>query len=155
MTPERLCEVLSYDQETGCLRWTVSRRAGNLAGYVDAGGYRQIKIDGRMYLAHRLAWLYVHRRWPVAEIDHMNGLRDDNRLANLREVTHSENLQNQRRARRDSKTGLLGTSPKGRKFQATIKLNGKARHLGYFDTAELAHEAYIDAKRRLHPAGTV
>lgn len=153
---KRLREVLDYEPTTGVFRWRVAigRRvqAGNVAGTLHPKGYRQITIDARKYRAPRLAWFYVHGCWPKNQIDHMNGNRDDNRIENLRDVTSSENLQNQRRAYSSSTTGFLGVSTHRKKFQARIMLDGKNRHLGTFPTPEAAHVVYLAAKRRLHAA---
>jgi hypothetical protein len=157
LTVERLREVLDYNPDTGVFLRRLGNgrgmKAGDIAGWVDSAGYRRICVDGRIYSAHRLAWLYVHDRWPVGDLDHRHGKEAGNGIANLREVSESENMQNQRRAQRHNKTGLLGVSPYYRKFRAAITVDGKQNYLGYFETAELAHAAYLEAKRRLHPAG--
>ncbi len=157
---DRLKELLSYNPDTGEFLWLVSGggvAAGRVAGRRHGKGYRAVTVTGRLYLAHRLAWLYVHGEWPEDEIDHKNGVRDDNRIANLREANKSQNQGNQRKARTDSYTGLLGASWErgGNKFRAQIRLNGKKKHLGLFNTAEEAHAAYIKAKRELHPFCTI
>lgn len=156
ITAERLREILSYDTESGVFVWKVSRgplNAGMKAGSVDTRGHLQICIDRRLYQAHRLAWLYVNGKWPNKHIDHINGDKTDNRIANLRDVTHAVNLQNQRRAPSSNKTsGLLGVSWKKANLRwcAQIQVNDKKMHLGLFDTAEAAHAAYVVAKRQLH-----
>lgn len=158
ITVERLREILDYDAATGVFRWRVTRRranAGNVAGYVRKDGYRYITIDGRKYLAGPLAWFHVHSRWPNYEIDHKNTIRDDDRFKNLRDITHAGNGQNQRRAQRHNKTGLLGVSPDHGKFRATIWLKGKNRHLGTFATPGAAYAVYVEAKRKLHPGCTL
>lgn len=113
----------------------------------------EIGINGRSYLAHRLAWLFVHGQWPDAEIDHKNGDRTDNRLCNLRCVTRQHNLMNQRRPRSNNTTGYLGVCVDRERgaFQARVQVSGRAHHLGRFDTPEAAHAAYVAAKRRMHP----
>lgn len=156
LTAERLRELLDYSPETGEFRWRVDRGgtagAGSVAGYTDSKGYCSIRIEGNDYLAHRVAWKYVHGAGPARGIDHRNGIRNDNRIVNLREATQSENMENQRKARADSKTGLLGTSRKthSNKFRAQIKINGRSKSIGLFKTAEEAHQAYLKAKRKLH-----
>ena len=160
LTHERLLEVLDYNQETGIFIWKVAKisraKVGDVAGYM-RNGYIFIMIDGNEYRAHRLSWFYVNGEWPSSQIDHINGIRDDNRLVNLRTVNHSENGQNQRKAKSSNTTGFLGVSfHKARKnFTAQIELNGKKKHLGCFDSAELAHQCYIEAKRGLHPFCTI
>ena len=161
LTAERLRELLHYDPETGVFTWRVNRgrtaKAGSQAGSPH-DGYVQITVDGREYKAHRLAWLYVHGVWPVGQIDHRFGIRNDNRIGELRDVTPSVNSQNQRIAKRSNKSsGLLGAywHNVSNKWMAHIGVAGKKIHLGMFDTAEAAHAAYIEAKRRLHAGCTI
>lgn len=160
LTAERVRELLSYNPDTGEFLWLVSGRgvaAGRIAGGLHCDGYRSICVKNKVYMAHRLAFLYVYGRWPANEIDHINGARSDNRIANLREATASENQGNQRKARSNSTTGFLGVSwykPNG-KFRASIALNGKIKHLGYFTTAEESYAAYLKAKRELHSHCTI
>lgn len=156
LTAERLRELLSYDPETGVFTWRVGghgRRSGDVAGCDNGAGYVKIIIDGRNRLAHRLAWLYTHGRWPECFIDHRNGDRADNRIANLRECSPAQNQHNRHRADRGSASGLIGAhrQPHSRRWRATIKAGGKHRHIGTFDTPEAAHAAYLQAKRELHP----
>ncbi len=160
LTIERLRELLAYDAETGVFTWAIDRgdcyKAGSIAGSVDFQGYRVIQMDGKKHKAHRLAWLYVHGHWPDPQVDHINGIRTDNRIVNLRIVSNAENQQNQRKAHRSSSSGLLGAykHPDG-KWMASIKVGGKQRHIGLFHTAQEAHEAYLRAKAELHPFQTL
>ena len=149
--------MLNYDPETGVFTWKVkpSRRVrvGATAGCQDKDGYWQIKIEGRLYFAHRLAWLIETGSWPEHSIDHIDGARGSNKFSNLRDVAQSQNMQNQRRAMSTSKSGLLGVispQPGKRRFAASINTGGKQRRIGWFDTAEAAHEAYIAVKRVEH-----
>ena len=163
LTADRLHEVLDYDAERGEFRWRESTtttgrrrsRSGRRAGWVEPSGYVRITIDGQAYLAHRLAWLYVKGSWPTGELDHRNGDPGDFRIANLREATRSENMQNLHGAHRDSRTGRLGVHYKRRcgLFAASIMVDGVTRHLGYFRTAEAAETEYLKAKTTLHPFG--
>lgn len=132
-------------------------KAGRITGNRNTGGHIGFAIDRRMYLAHRLAWLYVHGSWPEGQIDHINGIRTDNRICNLRDVSRSINAQNVHGARKDNKLGLLGVCWReaSKKFIAQIQVAGKVRHLGMFRTAEDAHEAYLKAKRKYHPGCTI
>lgn len=154
---DELRSILSYDPATGDFTWLINSRgharAGDIAGTIQRKGYRAIKISGRLYQAHRLAWLYVHGRWPTSVIDHANGVPDDNRLCNLREATHAENQQNRLRAQVNNRCGLLGVSPCGKtgRFRARIRLAGKEISLGAFKTAEEASAAYVKAKAEIHP----
>jgi hypothetical protein len=154
---DRLKELFRYDPETGdFIRLKSPSKSANtslnsVAGGPDGLGYIRIRIDGHKYRAHRLAWLYIHGAWPENQIDHINGNRSDNRISNLRDVTRGENIQNQKSARIDNKTGLLGVSrlPSG-KYKASIGFNGVKRHLGQYDTPELAYEMYMLAKDMVH-----
>jgi HNH endonuclease/AP2 domain len=156
LTPERLREILHYDPATGLFTWRVCRhhrtKIGAIAGCI-TNGYGIIVLDGSIYKMHRLAWAYTYGHWPKNDIDHIDGNGTNNRLLNLRDATRSMNCQNQKRAQKNNKTGLLGVRfrrDNGR-YSAQIGVDGKPRYLGLFDTAEAAHAAYIEAKRRLHP----
>lgn len=157
--PERVRELLAYDPDTGVFTWRVSRgwnaKAGSVAGRIDGRGYAVIRIDSIEMNAHRIAWAYVYGAVPEAFIDHINGVRSDNRIVNLRLATHSENQQNQRAARSNSKTGYLGVRQFRDKFRAGISVNGKFIHLGLFKDPYSAHQAYIEAKRVHHPYGQI
>ena len=153
-----LKKLFSYDPNTGIFTRRVSAgatKAGDIAGSKDSRGYLKIKIDYRNYQAHRLAWLYTTGVWPEDQIDHINGAPDDNRIENLREATNSANQQNRRKARGDNKLGVLGVRRSGKRFQAEIRIDGKASHLGTYPTAQAAHAAYLTAKREMHPGGTI
>jgi hypothetical protein len=163
LTAERLRELLAYEPGTGLFTWRVDRclnrivKAGMVAGSTHTTyGYVYIGVDGRNYRAHRLAWLYVHGAWPEHEIDHINGLPADNRIVNLRDVTSSANKQNLRRAKSSNKSsGLLGVQKKRNRWYAHITVRGRQRHIGVFDTPELAHAAYLFAKRQSHEGNTL
>ncbi len=149
LTQTRLVELLVYDEQTGVFTWRVARPAcklGGVAGSTKLGGYRRIGIDNHMYLAHRLAWLYVTGAWPIHGIDHRDGNPGNNAFCNLREATLGENAQNLKK--RD--VPFTGVSAKRGKWQAQINADGKYIYLGLFDTPELAHQAYLEAKAKLH-----
>jgi hypothetical protein len=143
---EQFRELLSYDPETGVFSWLVTRRfrAGTIAGSISWNGYRFIAISGRRFPAHRLAWLFVNGRWPIGQIDHVNGCRDDNRITNLREASWSQNQANSRK-HRDSKSPYKGVRPHGEKWASNICVDGCRQYLGLFDTAEEAHARYCEA----------
>jgi hypothetical protein len=156
LTTSRLKELLSYDKDTGVFMWLKSRggaKKGMVAGCIDSDGYVQIGLDGKLYRAHRVAFLYVFDRWPSEEIDHINGDRTDNRIKNLRESTRAENMQNLKKPSVPGKSGLFGAqwSSAKRKWRAAIKTKGFRKHLGYFDTPEEARNAYILEKKKTHP----
>lgn len=156
LTQQQLHRLMIYDPQTGVFIWIVSRgkaKPGKRVGTMHHQGYMTTTICGREYGLHRLAWLYVHGAWPKRVIDHINGDRADNRIANLRDVNQTINQQNRRLASATNKSsGLLGvTRKRGRKkYEAGIQVSGKSRYLGTFGTAEEAHAAYIEAKRLMH-----
>ncbi len=158
LTQKRLKEVLDYDRTTGIFRWrkriSIRITVGSEAGQRNRG-YVLINIDGKRYRAHRLAWLYVTGSFPRYEIDHINGIRDENRFCNLRDVPRLINGQNHRKADCDSKTGFLGVTKRKNGFVAQISTKGKNFNLGIFPSAEKAHKAYIKAKRQIHIGGTL
>lgn len=115
-----------------------------------------MKVGQSQYKAHRVAWLIFHGAWPEGEIDHINGDPSDNRLENLRDVTHRTNTENLRSATRASKGGALGVcTPKVGRCRAAITLSGVKRDLGGYDTPEQAHQAYLTAKREVHAGCTI
>jgi hypothetical protein len=124
-----------YEPNTGVFRSRVQRSnapGGSVAGSSHGNGYRKIAIDRRRYYAHRLAWLYVHGRWPTGQLDHINLVRDDNRILNLREASCGENNQNSRR-RSHNTSGFKGASwwSMGQKWKAQINVNGRHFCLGF------------------------
>lgn len=155
LTQSRLKELLNYDPDTGVFAWLVkpSKRVnvGAIAGCLSIYGYRQIQIGGEQYFAHRLAWLYMTGDWPKHQLDHRNGLRDDNRWDNLREATNAENGQNLAIFSNNT-SGFMGVSwdHKRQKWQASLMTNGHHKHLGRFDTPEAASAAYLAAKAEHH-----
>ncbi|MCC6776684.1 MAG: HNH endonuclease [Hyphomicrobiales bacterium] len=148
MDPKRLRELLHYDPKTGIFTWKVTinnkTRAGAAAGCRDGHAYHLIGVDGRLYVAHRLAWLWMTGAWPEADIDHRNLDKKDNRWSNLRAATRSGNMANTG-ARADNTSGLKGvTWDKHRnKWLAQIRVNGKNKFLGRFECLEAAHAAYV------------
>ena len=136
ITQKLLKKLLKYDAETGVFRWKIGRRGcrkGSVAGCKNSYGYIHIMIDWKNYKAHRLAWLYVNGYFPEHDIDHINGIRDDNRLCNIREVTMQCNMQNCKK-RITNSTGIRGVCwhKRARKYMAQITIHGKRKHLGYY-----------------------
>lgn len=151
---ELLRELLAYDPDTGIFTWKVdvarNVKAGSVAGSTVGIGYRNIRIYRLAYRAHRLAWLFMTGKWPIDMIDHINGVRDDNRFANLREATCEQNRRNSGK-HAASGSGFKGVSWKeGRGWRAYIHVQGKQRHLGYFSTPGKAHAAYVAAAKKYH-----
>lgn len=150
----------NYDPETGFFTYKTSHfktKVGTRAGSMDPNGYWHLKIGDKTFAAHRVAWLLAYWEWPSRFIDHINGERADNRLANLRLATQSENNQNLKKARSDNKTAILGVNyvEEDGKYRARIMVEGKSISLGMFDTAPEARASYLTAKRLLHPFGTL
>ena len=162
LTVERLKELAIYDPETGVfVRCCIGGRHRNLQPGTALGtvnrklGYVMTTIDKQPVYMHRLAYLYMTGEWPAGEIDHINGNRTDNRWTNLRVVSRTTNMENLRGATGHSKSGVLGVSEKRGKWSARIKVQRKQLSLGTYETAQLAHEAYLCAKRRLHSGCTI
>jgi hypothetical protein len=160
LTADQLKDALHYEPETGIFTWRIRPSKSILPGMV-AGctekriGYVTIGIAGKVYKAHRLAWLYVHGVWPSGLIDHINCQKADNRIANLREVTASGNSQNVNKPNKRNKSGFMGVIRFQNKWRASITIRGKTRCLGDYATPEEAHEAYVIAKRKHHEACTI
>lgn len=161
LTASAVRDALGYDHETGVLTWRVTRgkaKAGSPAGCIGSNGYTVVTVNGIRAQGHRLAWLHHYGEWPKKWLDHINGNPADNRIANLREADPHVNSQNFRRAMSNrSKSGLLGvcTQKGSRFFAARICVRGKSMHLGTYETAQQAHEAYLVAKRRYHEGNTL
>ncbi len=140
--------VLTYDPESGQFTWLTRngrQQAGTMAGSM-SGNYSYIRVNKKARLAHRVAFAWVHGYWPTHQVDHINGDKRDNRIANLREATNAQNAANSPR-RKDNTSGFKGVRPArtAGKWWANIYVNGKIKYLGTFDTPEAAHEAYLKA----------
>jgi hypothetical protein len=143
--------MVTYDPDTGEFQWFRGfRRCEKRGGSIKKDGYRYIAMHKRRYLAHRVAWALVTGEWPQCQIDHINGIRGDNRFSNLRLATCAENMRNRPMAKNNT-TGFkgVGKTPKGR-YCARIGVAGKSLHLGTFDTPEAAAAAYAAESARLH-----
>jgi HNH endonuclease/AP2 domain len=151
---QRLREYFNYDKTTGVVYWKKNKgaraKAGNPAGAKNDGGYVVVKFDGKSIGAHRIAWAIEYGYWPSKEIDHINGIASDNRLSNLREVTHQQNCLNSKVSSR-SKVGVKGVSRHNSGgYQANIVESGAFKYLGYFKTIAEAKAAYDNAAERIH-----
>lgn len=165
LSAAQLRDVIHYEPETGVftrkVRLAQRHRAGDRADTEITSprmlGYRRVSLFSQRYLAHRLAWFYTHGVWPARHIDHINGDKGDNRIGNLREADDQLNLENFRHHRVDNKVGLLGVHlhKQSGRWRARIQVHGKTIHIGMFDTPEAAHEAYKEAKRKLHEGCTI
>lgn len=157
---DALRDLLDFDPLTGVFTWKPrttgnsarswnSKHAGRAAGTLVAKGYRSIRIFYKPYLAHRLAWFYVHGVWPSDHIDHMDGNRDNNAIANLRPATNAQNLWN-RGPQKNNTTGIKGVSRVPNGWFAQIKVHGKQINLGVHATLQEAASAYSAAATKLH-----
>ena len=158
LTADQLKAMMSYDPETGSFTRLVTRVHNAKSGTTTAGcvnkhtGYRVFNIGGKVYYAHRLAWLYMMGNWPVLEIDHINGNRSDNRWVNLRIATCQQNRRN-RDAMSTNTSGHRGVSKSsagGKPWRAFVTINKRYVSLGQFDTFEAAVSARLDGERRYY-----
>ena len=151
ITADELRSILHYDPLTGVFTHRESaggRLAGSVAGSVDVDGYIKIGVLKHRYRAHRLAWLYTYGTWPKDQIDHINRSRADNRICNLRDVTHQQNVQN---------AGNFCNNTSGRKgvywnkrdsrWSARFLLGDKYLSLGCFKTFDEAVAARVAAEK--------
>jgi hypothetical protein len=164
LTAQRVRELLHYDPDTGVFTWRINAgrwgriKAGTPSGSPDADGYLRSQVDGTLYYCNRLAFLYMLGRWPNGVAEHRDGVPANNRWENLRDATQQVNTENRRRPIRNKRSGLpLGVSLDRRDgaIVASITVNGRWKYLGRFQDAETAHQAYLDAKRKLHRGCTV
>ena len=154
MTQEELKQILDYDPDTGLFRWKIKPcknvDIGDIAG-TNRDGYIVIGVNRKQYRAHRLAWLYMTGSWPLNQIDHINRIKNDNRISNLREATQQKNNFNLGGAKNNT-SGYKGVTwyEPSKKWKAQIGVNGKNIHLGYFIDPLEASEAYQKAKEKYH-----
>jgi len=151
LTQERLKEVLDYDRATGGFQWRCNKgraRVGAAAGATDTHGYKVIRVDGVLYKAHRLAWLHEHGRWPEGVLDHINRRPGDNRIANLREVTQSENSHNSTRRSASGVPGVRWRAERNR-WVAQIRVGYRNHVLGSFATKDEAVVARRKAEQTM------
>lgn len=148
-TAAEIAEWLRYEPDTGDFFWRRpirnQRAVGAKAGSIDSNGYFRIMVRGVRYKAHRLAWLLMTEVWPTGEIDHINGVKSDNRFCNLREATPSQQRANcpvRRNSR--SQTKNVYFRPKDGKWIVRMRVNGKWNFFGsYANKEEAAHVAHL------------
>lgn len=166
LTDEQLREYLYLDREGMVVRWAIEHKpypiGFPLYSFTNENGYCFYRVRRKKYPAHRLIWFLHYGRWPKYHIDHINGDKLDNRIENLRDVPAAINAMNVRKARdgkrMDTPLGVVyihAKKAKTPKYRATISINGIAKSLGKYHTPEEAHQAYLEAKRRLHPGCTI
>lgn len=152
--------VLDYDPITGVILWRYrsdmrkswnTRYADKTSGSINWQGYRVISLSGRIFYAHRLAWIIKTGSWPESQLDHINGIKFDNRIVNLRLATHSQNNFNVSK-RLDNKSGFKGVyfNHETQKWRSQIRFDGKRISLGTFTTPQAAHDAYAAAAAKYH-----
>ena len=146
MNAELARSLWSYDEITGELRWKVKPFksqicVGDVAGWPSSTRHLQVMYRGKNYLAHRLVWLISTGAWPVNELDHENGIRDDNRLVNLREATRRQNQQNRPCHRNGQARFTYYNKARGRWVATSPWIDGKCKYLGYYDTMQEASKA--------------
>ena len=151
LTQAELQSQLNYDPETGIFTWKISKsgikKINQVAGNTDQKGYRRIKINQIIYKEHRLAWLYVYGEFPKIQIDHINRIKTDNRICNLREATTSQNGFNKELNKRN-KSGFRNVSwdKHHKKWKVTLRCNKKEIFIGTFKDIDLANKAAIEAR---------
>lgn len=154
---QQFMKLLDYRRDEGAFYWRVS--VGRVSAGTRAGNYSgahvSVQVMGRRYFVHRLVWLFEHGEWPAQEIDHINGDPHDNRVENLRDMPRRVNQQNRRVAQRNNKLGVLGVHEHKGRFRAFIKVDGKTKVVGQFDTLREANDAYLNAKRLIHEGCTL
>lgn len=157
-----LRDFLHYNPETGEFTWLKSPmrrvKVGDKAGCLNRlSGRVQIRLKGKQYLAHQLAWLFIHDRWPTNVIDHIDGNPFNNALENLRDVTQQVNMHNQKRIAKHNKSGYRGVcwDSVNKSWRATISIDGRSKTIGRFQTLLQASQAYEAAKRIYHPTAPV
>jgi len=144
LTQEELKESLHYNPETGIFTWIIKKSGitcNSRAGYISIRGYEKIKINGKLYSSHRLAWLYMNNKFPAEEIDHINGNTSDNRIINLRDISKRRNQGNRAIHRKGKLVGAV-FMPKIKKWRAQIMINKEIIYLGYFFTEVDANNSY-------------
>lgn len=152
LSRKRLIEMLEYDPQTGVFRWNKSQgsvRTGTVAGCTNRRGYVLIGIDGKLYLAQRLAVFYMTGRWPKIVTDHKDTNESNNRWRNIRRANKAENAANSRLASNNA-SGFKGVSwdAANQKWQAHIHVGGRTKRLGRFTSPEAASVAYVAAAKK-------
>lgn len=151
-TAEYVKSLISYNPETGEFHRACDRKRwkkGEKVGGIKKNGYVYVGIDQGRYVAHRLAWLVMTGNEPSSEVDHINGIKSDNRWSNLRLASHSQNGMN-KSVQSKSQTGVKGVYPYKGKFRAKVSVDGKTVEVGVFDTIEEAKAAHIKLAQALH-----
>lgn len=155
LTQGRLKFLFDYDPETGDFTRRVSvapnARAGEIAGYINGDGYVNFRVDGVIYQAHRLAFLYMTGEFPDSDVDHIDLNKANNAWRNIRPANGTLNNAN-KPLQSNNTVGYKGVSRHngGPKFRADVKVNGKKKYLGCFSTPEEAHAVYVKAANAMY-----
>lgn len=152
ITQSDLKKQLTYDPDSGEFTFNFDKggmKKGDVAGYIQKDGYVAISVNGVQYKAHRLAWLYIYGGFPDRHLDHINMVKNDNRLVNLRLATRSQNHMN-RKVYSNNKLGVKGVHLVGKKYRALIKKDGKQICLGLYKTLQEARFVYKQAAKKMH-----
>lgn len=154
ITSEILKEIVDYDPGTGIFKRKIkssNQKAGVVLGTKNSGGYLIAMIGGKRHSLHRLAWLYFYGRMPNGDIDHINGVRDDNRIDNLRECSRSKNCMN-KKINSNNVSGVKGVGwhAQSGKWRARIMTGYKSVFLGRFDSVEEAEKAIVEVRNKMH-----
>lgn len=153
LTQNKLKEILDYGPQTGKFKWKSPKsnrvKIGDEAGCIINNKYKVIHLNKKNYYTHRLAWLYVYGSWPKNHIDHINGNTDDNRIENLRDVTHRQNNGNKKIHINGGRLVGATYNKIRKKWQARIKFKQIVKHIGYYNTDIEAHNAYMNYVKQL------
>jgi hypothetical protein len=153
LSSDLLHEIFYYDPNTGELHWKIYPSSkvhpGDKAGTLERSGYYVVCFHGKRYKAHRLVWLYIYGEWPKKDIDHINGDKTDNKISNLRDVSHRVNSVNNKKRRKGGLSGIRLAPKSNNSWEARILIKGKLIRLGNYPTAELAHARYMEEFNRL------
>lgn len=154
MSGDELNQILSYNKETGEFSWRVKKNGmKDTVGTISSSGYKCIGISGKIYKAHRLAWLYTHGVLPKGVIDHINGDKTDNRINNLRDVSSKVNSQNMKRSKNNNSISTIpGVYQEKRslRYRVKLKIDGKQKHFGNYITKEEAESVCIEMRRKYY-----
>lgn len=149
--------LIDYNPENGVFTWKIKKAnwfvEKQVAGTINNRGYHIITINGKRYCAHRLAWYFQYKKWPEYYIDHINGIKTDNRIANLRDVPSRINQINSYKHRNGKLAGTFFTHRKlTHPWYAKIRINKEYKFLGYYATEKEANEAYVEELQKLEPS---
>lgn len=156
VTQAELKRLVTYSPETGHFTWNLDRnwraKSGDIAGHINTvSGYVELVIDKKLYLCHRLAFLFMTGKWPKQETDHINNIRSDNRWCNLREADVSENRCNTQRNRNNT-SGFKGVyfHKPTQTWYGQVRKHGVCHSTNGHPSANAANEALQRIRQRLH-----